>query len=59
MHMSQDQLGRAEIIANLQGFATGWGERIAGWRSTGESSTETKYAHQFWSALLRCFWIIP
>ena len=59
MHMSQDQLGRAEIIANLQGFATGWGERIDQWRATGESSTETKYAQQFWSALLRCFGIIP
>lgn len=59
MRMSQDHLGRAEIIANLQDFSTGWGERIAGWRSTGESSTETKYAQQFWSALLRCFGIIP
>ncbi len=59
MHMSQDQLGRAEITANLQGFATDWGERIAAWRARGERATEKKYAQQFWSGLLRCFGIIP
>lgn len=59
MRMSQDQLGRAEIIANLQDFATGWAERIVQWRAEGETATERRYAQQFWSALLRCFGIIP
>jgi len=59
MRMSQDQLGRAEIIANLQDFATGWAERIVQWRAQGETATERRYAQQFWSALLRCFGIIP
>ncbi len=59
MRMSQDQLGRAEIIANLQDFATGWAERIVQWRAEGETATERRYAQQFWSGLLRCFGIIP
>lgn len=59
MHMSQDQLGRTEIIANLQDFATGWAERIATWRAEDETATERRYAQQFWSGLLRCFGIIP
>lgn len=44
---------------NLTKFAHEWTERIEEWRASGQAHTEKSYAQQFWSALLRCFGVIP
>lgn len=55
----QTQMDRGTAREALTKFARDWAERIQGWRVEGQTTTEKRYAQQFWSALLRCFGVIP
>lgn len=55
----QTQMDRGTARDALTKFAREWTERIEGWRADGQTHTEKSYAQQFWSALLRCFGVIP
>lgn len=59
MNFMQSQLDRGIARDRLTKFAWEWTQRIEGWRDSGQTHTEKSYAQQFWSALLRCFGVIP
>ncbi|MEX5237337.1 DNA methyltransferase [Kocuria arenosa] len=56
MHTHVDRGTAQEALTK---FAREWTDQIEEWRASGQAHTEKSYAQQFWSALLRCFGVIP